>query len=116
MAAIPIFHHHTMKTQINILSVLLAACGMYASAQLPTPIAPAPVLPEPAAKPAKPTYSLTTSKDWQNPAALRDTLAKKIQARMKNSDEASVQSFLKSEYNRLLLANWYLANAEITSE
>ena len=105
-----------MKTQINILSVLLAACGMYASAQLPTPIAPAPVLPEPAAKPATPTYSLTTSKDWQNPAALRDTLARKIQARMNSSDEASVQNFLKSEYNRLLLANWHLANAEIASE
>ena len=106
-----------MKTQINILSVLLTACGMYASAQLPTPIAPAPVLPEPAAvKPATPTYSLTTSKDWQNPAALRDTLARKIQAKLKGTDEASVKNFLKSEYNRLLLANWYLANAEIASD
>ena len=105
-----------MKTQINILSVLLAACGMYASAQLPTPIAPAPVLPEPAVKPATPTYSITTSRDWQNPAALRDSLAKKIQARLKSTDEASVKNFLKSEYNRLLLANWYLANAEIASD
>ena len=105
-----------MKHQMNILPVLLAACGMYATAQQPTPIAPAPVLPAPAAKPAAPAYSLTTSKDWQNPAALRDSLARKIQARLKNNDEASVQRFLKSEANRLLLANWHLANAEIASE
>ena len=50
-----------MKHQMNILPVLLAACGMYATAQQPTPIAPAPVLPEPAAKPVAPTYSLTTT-------------------------------------------------------
>lgn len=106
-----------MKSQTKILSVLLAACGMYASAQLPAPIAPAPVLPEATAnKPAAPTYTLTTSKDWQNPAALRDKLSKKIQDKIKNADEANIKNFLKSEYNRLLLANWYLANAEIVSE
>lgn len=105
-----------MKHQMNILPVLLAAFGMYATAQQPTPIAPAPVLPAPASKPATPKYTLTTSKDWKNPAALRDSLAKKIQARLKNNDEASIQNFLKSEANRLLLANWHLANAEIASE
>ena len=105
-----------MKPQINILSALLAACGMYASAQLPTPIAPAPVLPEPVAKPAIPSYSITTSKDWQKPVVLRDTLSKKILAKLKGTDENSVKSFLKSEYNRLLLANWYLANAEVESD
>lgn len=107
-----------MNNQTIILSVLLAACGMHASAQLPTPIAPPPVLPEQAAKPAAPatpTYSLTTSKDWQNPTALRDSLSKKILARLKGSDEAAVKSFLKSEYNRLLLANWQLVNAELLS-
>ena len=105
-----------MKQQMNILPVVLAACGMYATAQLPTPIAPAPVLPAPASKPATPVYNLTTSKDWQNPAALRDKLAKKIQSKIKAEDEATIKSFLKSEANRLLLANWYLANAEIASE
>jgi hypothetical protein len=83
-----------MKHQMNILPVLLAAFGMYATAQQPTPIAPAPVLPAPASKPATPKYTLTTSKDWKNPAALRDSLAKKIQARLKNNDEASNQNFL----------------------
>lgn len=105
-----------MKQQINIIPVLLAACGMYAAAQLPTPIAPAPVLPTPAAKPATPVYSITTSKDWQNPAALRDKLSKKILAKIKTSTEDEIKNFLKSEANRLLLANWYLANAEIVSE
>ena len=105
-----------MKQQMTILPVLLAACGMYATAQLPTPIAPAPVLPTPASKPATPVYNLTTSKDWQNPAALRDSLGKKILARLKGTDERSVQNFLKSEANRLLLANWHLANAEIASD
>lgn len=105
-----------MKQQLNILTVLLAACGMQASAQGPTPIAPAPVLPATTAKPAATTYTITTSKDWQNPAALRDSLAKKIQARLKNNEESAIKSFLKSEYNRLLLANWYLAHAEIASE
>lgn len=104
-----------MKYQTNILPVLLVACGAYASAQLPTPIAPAPVLPAPVAPPAAPTYSLTTSRDWQKPAALREALGKKIQARLKGTDEAAVRDFLKSEYNRLLLANWYLANAEVDS-
>ena len=32
------------------------------------------------------------------------------------ADEASVKAFLASSHNRLLLANWYLANAEILSE
>ena len=105
-----------MKQQFNILTVLFAACGMQATAQGPTPIAPAPVLPPPVTKPAVTTYNLTTSKDWQNPAALRDSLAKKIQARLKNTEEGTIKSFLKSEYNRLLLANWYLAHAEIASE
>ena len=105
-----------MKQQLNILTVLLAACSMQATAQGPTPIAPAPVLPPPAKKPAVNPYNLTTSKDWQNPAALRDSLAKKIQARLKNNEEGAIKSFLKSEYNRLLLANWYLAHAEIASE
>ncbi len=105
-----------MKQQLNILTVLLAACSMQATAQGPTPIAPAPVLPPPAKKPAVSAYNLTTSKDWRNPAALRDSLAKKIQARLKNNEEGTIKSFLKSEYNRLLLANWYLAHAEIASE
>lgn len=105
-----------MKQQMNIIPVLLTACGMYATAQLPAPIAPAPVLPAPAAKPATPAYSITTSKDWQNPAALRDKLSKKILAKIKTSTEDEIKSFLKSEANRLLLANWYLANAEIVSE
>ena len=104
-----------MKQQINILAVLLTAYGMYASAQQPTPIAPAPVLPAPTAKPVTTGYTLTTSKDWKNPMALRDKLAKKIQSKTQPGDEASVKNFLKSEANRLLLANWHLANAEVNS-
>lgn len=76
---------------------MLLAGAMSAGAQLPEPIAPAPVLPQP-------------------PAALRDSLTRKIQARLKGTDEAAVKSFLQSEYNRLLLANWQLANAEVLSE
>lgn len=98
--------------ELTILPILMLGCGLYAQAQMPTPIAPAPVLPAPVkAKPA-----LTTSKDWQNPSALRDKLAQKITARLGNMDEQSIKNFLKSESNRLLLANWHLANAEIVSE
>ena len=101
----------------SIVTALLLSGALSVSAQQPEPIAPAPVLPQPAApKPAAPVYSLTTNKDWQNPAALRDTLGKKIQARLKGTDEASVKDFLQSEFNRLLLANWHLANAEVLSE
>lgn len=101
----------------SIVTALLLSGALSVSAQQPEPIAPAPVLPQPAAaKPATPVYSLTTNKDWQNPAALRDTLGKKIQARLKGTDEASVKAFLQSEFNRLLLANWHLANAEVLSE
>ena len=103
-----------MKNKTPILTALLLSGVLSAAAQQPTTAVP--VQPQPAAKPAAPTYALTTSKDWQNPAALRDSLGKKIQARLKGTDEASIKAFLKSEYNRLLLANWQLANAEILSE
>ena len=90
---------------------------MYAYAQGPTPIAPPPTWVAPkATTPAKAAAPLTTSKDWQNPAALRDKLGKKIQAKLKSTDEGSIKNFLKSESNRLLLANWHLANAEVISE
>lgn len=102
-----------MKDHRLITAVLLAS-ALSTHAQQPTPIAPAPVLPGAVA--ARPAYSLTTSKDWQNPAALREKLGKKIQERLKGTDEAALKAFLSSEFNRLLLANWYLANAEICSE
>lgn len=105
-----------MKIHPSILPmVLLGACAC-ASAQMFEPIAPAPVLPAPQPQPATPKYSLTTSKDWQNPAALRETLSKKILARLQDTDEATVKKFLASEYNRLLLANYMLVHAEICSE
>lgn len=101
-----------MKT-LNIASFLLLVSGLYAQAQHPEPIAPAPRL---ASKPeAKPTL-LTSSKDWQNPAALRDRLAKQIETRLKGTDDNSVKKFLQLPGNRLLLANYGLATAEILSE
>lgn len=115
MQTVRIFHFNVMKNS-HIVTALLLSGALSAAAQQPAPIAPAPVLPQEAAKPAAPTYSLTTSKDWQNPAALRDSLGKKIQARLKGTDEASVKAFLQNEFNRLLLANWHLANAEVLSE
>ena len=101
----------------TLIPILALSCGLYAYAQGPTPIAPPPTWVAPkATTPAKAAAPLTTSKDWQNPAALRDKLGKKIQAKLKSTDEASVNNFLKSEANRLLLANWQLANAEVISE
>lgn len=106
-----------MNKQASIMPILLAACGMHATAQLPEPIAPPPTVPTPAAKPvAQPAYSLTTSTDWQNPAALRESLGQKILSRLNGADEDSVKKFLASEFNRLLLANWMLAHAEVNSE
>lgn len=90
---------------------LLLACGLYAHAQQPAPIAPAPRMPEQTSS----LPQLTTSKDWQNPAALRDKLGKQILSRLKGADEASIKAFLASSHNRLLLANWQLAQAEISS-
>ena len=107
-----------MKHQTSILSILLTISGMYAAAQQPAPVTQ-PAQPQAAAKPeapSEPTYSLTDSKDWQNPAALRDKLGKRILSRLSGGDEQSVKSFLSSEYNRLLLANWLLANQELISE
>ena len=114
----------------SLLPILLLGCGLYAQAQYP--IAPPPVLPTPAKttpakkaparqtapkqEAAKETVKLTTSKDWQNPAALRDKLGKKILSKLSNTHENSVKDFLKSESNRLLLADWQLANTEILSE
>ena len=105
-----------MKDARFITAILLAG-ALSTTAQQPPPIAPAPVLPQPkVTKPAAPVYTLTTNKDWQNPAALRDTLSKKILARLSSTEEADVKKFLQSQSNRLLLANWQLANAEILSE
>ena len=101
-----------MKTT-SLISILLLAAGLHAYGQQPTPIAPAPQLP---AKAKAQAPQLTTSKDWQNPAALRDRLARQIQARLKSTDEAAVQDFLKHESNRLLLANYELVTAELHSE
>ena len=101
-----------MKTT-SLISTLLLAAGLHAYGQQPTPIAPAPQLPANAKAQAP---QLTTSKDWQNPAALRDRLARQIQARLKSTDEAAVQDFLKHESNRLLLANYELVTAELHSE
>ncbi|MBR2145518.1 MAG: hypothetical protein IJ956_08260, partial [Akkermansia sp.] len=96
-----------MKSTYLLPSLLLAAT-LQVHAQQPTPVAPAPQ------KQAQP--QLTTSKDWQNPAALRDKLGKQIEARLKGTDEAALKSFLQSPANRLLLANYALATAEILSE
>ncbi len=100
------------------IPVFLLSCGIYAHAQYP--IAPPPVLPgtaQPGAAASTQTIEeLTTSKDWQNPAALRDKLSKKILAKLNSTDESAIRNFLKSESNRLLLANWQLSNAEILSE
>ena len=96
-----------MKSTYLLPSLLLAAT-LQVHAQQPTPVAPAPQ------KQAQP--QLTTSKDWQNPAALRDKLGKQIESRLKGTDEAALKSFLQSPANRLLLANYALATAEILSE
>ena len=73
--------------------------------------------PASAQQPAATTTSNGISqKDWQNPAALRDQLGARILASMGNGDEKAVKNFLNSEANRLLLANWHLAHAEVTSE
>ena len=104
----------------TLIPLLMLGCGLYAQAQYP--IAPPPVLPPSSNTAASPhatttkTADLTTSKDWQNPVALRDKLGKKILSRLKSTDEGSIKNFLKSESNRLLLANWHLANAEVLSE
>lgn len=108
-----------MKTE-PFITMLLLVGALSAAAQQSTPGSPAAAKSAPAttraASPAASKYSLITSKDWQNPVNLRDSLSKKIQERLKGDDEESVQRFLKSEYNRLLLANWQLVNAELASE
>ena len=76
---------------------------------------------QPATNPAQANISNTarngyTNIDWQDPVALRNKLANRILAGIGNGDEKAVTSFLNSEANRLLLANWHLANAEISSE
>lgn len=96
-----------MKSTYLLPSLLLAATLQVHAQQ------PAPLLREPQMQ-AQP--QLTTSKDWQNPDALRDKLGKQIEARLKGTDEASLKSFLQSPANRLLLANYALATAEIQSE
>ena len=96
-----------MKSTYLLPSLLLAAT-LQVHAQQPTPVAPAPQM--------QALPQLTTSKDWQNPAALRDKLGKQIEARLKGTDEAALKSFLQSPANRLLLANYALATAEILSE
>lgn len=103
-----------MNKYASKISLLLAVCSLYAAAQMP---APAPVTPAPAEKTThQPDFSLTSGKDWQNPQTLRSELSAKILKRLKGNDEHSIKSFLKSEYNRLLLANWQLVHAEILSE
>lgn len=99
-----------MKTAYLFPALLLAA-NLNVQAQQPTPVAPAPKTPQA----SSPQPQLTSSKDWRNPEELRDLLGKKIQARLSGTDEAAVQDFLKSPANRLLLANWHLANAEVQS-
>lgn len=93
------------------------SCGMYAAAQTPTPVIPASATKKIEEKrEIEPKYTLTTSKEWQNLEELRDKLSQRILTRMKGSDEAAIKQFLKSEYNRLILANWQLVNAELSSE
>ncbi len=96
-----------MKSTYLFPSLLLAAT-LQVHARQPAPVSPAP---QTQAQP-----QLTTSKDWQTPAALRDKLGKQIEARLKGTDEAALRNFLQSPANRLLLANYALATAEILSE
>lgn len=97
----------------TLIPALLLACGMYAQAQVPAPVQPQ--FPGVAVKKTN-AAPLTTSRDWQDPAALRERLAKQIEKRLKGTDEASVKAFLRLPSNRLLLANYALATAEIHSE
>lgn len=115
----------------TLLSILALGGGLFALAQYtlaPTPEQPAAAKSTKVKKGSKKkvaskkknstskTAKLTTSKDWLDPTALRDKLATKIQAKLSSPNEGAIKKFLKSDDNRLLLASWHLAHAEVASE
>ena len=51
--------------------------------------------------------------EWQNPAALQARLGEEILKRLGKIDRNSVKKFLGSKENRLLLAQWQLADFEL---
>lgn len=49
--------------------------------------------------------------DWADPAALQTKLGQEITAKLSDTDEASVKAFIAAPENRLLLAQWLLADS-----
>lgn len=56
-----------------------------------------------------------TGTDWADPEALQDKVEQEINAALPSTDTASVRSFVQDPHNRLLLAQWMLAQCEINS-
>ncbi len=56
-----------------------------------------------------------TGKDWADTAALTTRLAAEIQSTLKGTDMASVKAFMAEPQNRLLLAQWFVAAADVAA-
>lgn len=57
--------------------------------------------------------SLVTVTDWADTTAKRDALAEQILAEMGGANKAAAQAFVQDEKNRLLVAQWIVAQAEV---
>lgn len=58
---------------------------------------------------------LVESSDWSDVTAKRDALSTAILAEMGGATAADAQKFVKSEKNRALMAQWIIAQAEVTA-
>ena len=56
---------------------------------------------------------LVSSTDWADATAKRDALAEKIKSGMNGDSESAAQSFVNSAENRMLVAQWLIAHAEV---
>jgi len=91
------------------------------------PAVAAPDLPKPAVKKAKATpqkssasnaaskdkgkKNASTGGDWNDPDKLQKTLASRVSKKFKSWSGTEINSFLKDDENRLMLANWELIRA-----
>lgn len=56
---------------------------------------------------------LVSTTDWSNVEGKRNDLAEKIKAGMSGDSESAAQDFIKDAANRMLVAQWLIAQAEI---
>ncbi len=94
----------------SLIILALAALGVSAG------VVPLHAAQEQGASPAAAARSSLNARDWADCTALKKRLAADIQRKLRGTDAESVKSFMASRANRLLLAQWHVANCVDSDE